>query len=66
MFYLLSVFYSLKLLSGDRYGFTPIPTEIEKEEFEIIKSFAENATLLDIWYRLDENAKPPKYILQVI
>lgn len=56
-------------MSGDRYGFTPIPTEIEKEEFEIIKTFAEkeaeNAALLDIWYRLDENAKPPKYILQV-
>ncbi|XP_063447169.1 NACHT domain- and WD repeat-containing protein 1-like [Mytilus trossulus] len=58
------------LLSGDRYGFTPIPTEIEKTEFEIMKTFAEkeseNAALLDIWYRLDENAKPPKYILQPI
>ena len=28
---------SLQVLSGDRYGFRPIPTEISVEEFKIFK-----------------------------
>ncbi|XP_052083625.1 NACHT domain- and WD repeat-containing protein 1-like [Mytilus californianus] len=58
-------------ISGDRYGFRPIPVEIDKEEFDTIKKLAEknslsDTKLLDIWYLLDENAKPPLYILQPI
>ncbi|VDH96754.1 Hypothetical predicted protein, partial [Mytilus galloprovincialis] len=58
-------------LSGDRYGFRPIPIEIDKDEFDTIKKLAEknslsDTKLLDIWYLLDENAIPPLYILQPI
>ncbi|CAC5407383.1 unnamed protein product [Mytilus coruscus] len=58
-------------ISGDRYGFRPIPVEIDKEEFDTIKKLAEknslsDTKLLDIWYLLDENAIPPLYILQPI
>ena len=57
---------------GDRYGFRPIPTEINEEEFEALKEASERITtkphavkLLETWYKLDENCLPPKYILQV-
>ncbi|XP_063446187.1 uncharacterized protein LOC134725872 isoform X2 [Mytilus trossulus] len=58
-------------ISGDRYGFRPIPIEIDMEEFDTIKKVAEENSLpdiklLDVWYLLDENAKPPLYILQPI
>ena len=57
---------------GDRYGFRPIPTEINEEEFEALKEASERITtkphavkLLETWYKLDENCLPSKYILQV-
>ncbi|CAG2215281.1 unnamed protein product [Mytilus edulis] len=58
-------------ISGDRYGFRPIPVEIDKDEFDTLKKIAEknslsDTELLDIWYLLDENAIPPLYILQPI
>ena len=61
---------SLQVLSGDRYGFRPIPTEISVEEFQILKSEAaklklEKRELLEEWYKLEENAIPPLYVLQV-
>ncbi|XP_063408936.1 uncharacterized protein LOC134692415 [Mytilus trossulus] len=58
-------------ISGDRYGFRPIPVEIDKEEFDTLKKLAKknslsDTKLLDIWYLLDKNAIPPRYILQPI
>ena len=56
------------VLLGNRYGWTPIPYEIEKKEFEKILKLVEDKDdekLLNKWFRLDENAKPPFYVLQV-
>ena len=56
---------------GDRYGFQPIPVEMDAEEFELlfdeaIKSDVVNRELLKEWYRKDDNAVPPIYALQVL
>ena len=55
---------------GDRYGFRPIPPEIEATEFELLRGIADDLKLegrvtMDTWYRRDDNADPPVYILQV-
>jgi len=55
------------VLLGERYGWRPLPAEIPAEEFKRIKTRvtdAEEKTLLEDWYRLDENAAPPVYCLQ--
>lgn len=64
-------FEHFKVLSGDRYGFRPIPVQLEVNAFEVIRQEAnklevENSSLLDEWYKLDENCVPNRYILQVI
>ncbi|KAK3090332.1 hypothetical protein FSP39_010994 [Pinctada imbricata] len=56
---------------GDRYGFRPIPTEIDRDLYDTLHSLAtehklQDTKLLDTWYKLDENALPPTYILQPI
>ena len=62
--------FNLQVLSGDRYGFRPIPTEISVAEFELLQGETEAGKIdqrevLDEWYKLDENAIPPVYLLQV-
>ncbi|XP_045212692.2 uncharacterized protein LOC123563752 [Mercenaria mercenaria] len=59
------------VLSGDRYGFRPIPVELDVKTFEVLRHQAsklnlDNCTLLDEWYKLDKNAVPNMYILQPI
>ncbi len=65
------------ILLGDRYGWLPLPYEIPQTEFEAaveyldskIKSapgvaeLKEIKTLLERWYRLDDNADPSAYCL---
>ena len=55
---------------GNRYGFHPLPPEIQQTEFEILREVAEDEAaegwkLLDSWFELDKNAVPPLYVLQV-
>jgi len=56
------------LLLGDRYGWQPLPTWIEKNEFDLIIRALNDAThdldLLLHWYRLDKNKIPPAYRLR--
>ncbi|MHA1268489.1 MAG: DUF4062 domain-containing protein [Candidatus Helarchaeota archaeon] len=60
------------VLLGNRYGWRPPPPEIPKDEFEMIIEYIqgslnkneENITILNQWYKLDENAIPPVYVLQ--
>jgi WD40 repeat protein len=54
------------ILLGDRYGWIPLPPQIEAAEFEAIFSRVadDNKTLLAEWYRLDTNAVPPEYVLR--
>jgi len=58
------------VLLGDRYGWRPLPSRIERAEFEAILAKVPDAggpesdrTLLGRWYRLDENAEPAEYVL---
>ena len=55
------------VLLGNRYGWRPLPSEIPDEEFKRIINFVSNAgekTLLEQWYKKDENAEPSLYCLQ--
>ena len=64
------------LLLGDRYGWCPLPTQIDADEFEVLLEVIpeEDRELVlwnDIhpakgngWYRKDENAVPPNYRLR--
>lgn len=50
-------------LLGDRYGWRPLPYEIPVKELEAMKFDASEQTIVDAWYRRDENALDPVYIL---
>ena len=55
---------------GDRYGGRPLPTELEVEEFDMLVEEAKSSQpadeeLLNTWYKCDNNAVPPVYVLQV-
>ena len=55
---------------GDKYGSPVAPYRIGKEEFEALKTVAEEnhiakGYLLDEWYEKDENTIPSLYTLQV-
>lgn len=55
------------VLLGDRYGWQPLPAEIPAGEFARIESRLrepEARHLLGAWYRRDDNAVPPAYILR--
>jgi hypothetical protein len=56
------------ILSGDKYGWVPIPRVIEKKEFESIlnklKELGKDISILKKWYEVDENQKPVSYILK--
>ena len=56
------------ILSGDKYGWIPIPRVIEKEEFETVlnklKELNEDTSILKKWYELDENQLSTSYILK--
>lgn len=54
------------LLLGDRYGWCPPPATIPKIEFEHFRQVisAEDMAILNKWYRLDNNACPPEFVLQ--
>ena len=56
----------IQILSGNRYGFRPIPTEMSMEEFNVLLKNCDNKNLLNTWYKKDDNNEPPLYILQVI
>lgn len=54
------------VLMGDRYGWRPLPAEIDAREFEAILALIEGPDLAMVqqWYHLDTNAQPPQYVLQ--
>ena len=55
------------VLLGDRYGWRPPPAEVPAEEFEAIRAGVTDAgaaAALDEWYKRDDNAVPPLYLLQ--
>ncbi len=54
------------VLLGQRYGWQPIPPQIEGGEFErlLVAMTESNRERLCSWYRLDTNAVPAEYVLQ--
>lgn len=56
------------ILLGNRYGWRPLPEEIEAKEFEEIAAKAQSLkldeSLLREWYQLDTNAVPAVYYLR--
>ncbi|XP_052225116.1 NACHT domain- and WD repeat-containing protein 1-like [Dreissena polymorpha] len=55
---------------GDKYGFRPFPSEIEEEEFKLLKNAAlklgQDPALLLTWFKCDYNMEPTMYCLQPI
>lgn len=53
------------ILLGDRYGWRPLPASIEADEFEsLVAALPEvERERLTRWYRRDDNAVPPAYVL---
>ena len=53
-------------LLGNRYGWQPLPYSIDSDEFETIFQHVPDTdkSLIEQWYRRDDNAVPPEYILQ--
>jgi len=61
------------ILLGNRYGWRPLPEAISVDEFQALEKAApwvatttgnSAAAVLQTWYRRDDNAVPPSYILQ--
>jgi len=55
------------ILLGDRYGWCPLPFRIPADEFKKIDKHTKDKrdrSLLHTWYRRDDNAVPPEYLLQ--
>ena len=61
------------MLLGNRYGWRPLPEEISVAEFQALERAAAQvatttdqpaAAVLQAWYRRDDNAVPPVYLLQ--
>ncbi len=57
------------VLLGDRYGWRPLPEILSADVFNEIRGIftkkgTNNTKLLDTWYRHDDNAVPPEYVLQ--
>ena len=59
--------YLLQTLIGNRYGNAMFPPEIDADEFELLLSYTDQecAPILEHWYKLDDNAVPPVYVLRV-
>ena len=54
------------LMVGERYGWVPLPSKIEKEEYEKLYCTysTEDKTILDEWYKPDENVIGGEYYLK--
>jgi hypothetical protein len=54
------------ILLGDKYGWQPIPEIISEDEMIAIERVLEGKEkeLIQNWYKRDENAIPPEYVLQ--
>ena len=59
---------------GDKYGYRPIPSSMTEDVFGSLASQSSHVTtpddaawtLVEDWYRKDENAMPAVYVLQPI
>jgi len=54
------------ILLGDKYGWQPIPEIIPEDEMNLIlnKLEGKDKELIQNWYKRDDNAIPPEFVLQ--
>ncbi|MBF0135720.1 MAG: DUF4062 domain-containing protein [Magnetococcales bacterium] len=60
------------IMLGERYGWIPLPAEVEAEEFDLVKKAvlakypgdSKEKSYIELWYKKDENAIPAEYKLQ--
>lgn len=55
------------VLLGDRYGWRPLPARIDGHEFQTVRRQIDaeaDLMLVENWYRRDDNAVPPEYLLK--
>lgn len=60
---------TLQAIVGNKYGYRPIPNAIRQDVFEAMRDLVSEESdwsLVTEWYKCDENAQPPEYILQNI
>src|SRR5271157_3362857 len=58
---------NFRVLLGNRYGWRPLPEEISEDEYRELERKATSGPAreaLKNWYRRDDNAIPPVYLLQ--
>lgn len=57
----------MQTLLGQKYGHKPLPVNIPEEEFSLLcgamLDSADERQLVQQWYQLDYNARPPHYTL---
>ena len=54
---------------SQKYGYRPFPRTISASEFDSLFAAIEDEDdkrLLQVWFKLDDNAIPPEYVLQLI
>jgi hypothetical protein len=59
----------LQTLLGQKYGYCPFPPKIPTNEYESLLASIEDAgdkDLIGQWFKQDDNAVPPEYVLQPI
>ena len=64
----------MQALLGQKYGPRPLPNNIPKDEYDLIRTTlrkhrnrdTREASILDHWYKKDQNARPPVYVLQPV
>ena len=64
------MFVTLQTLVGQRYGSRPLPRKIPQAELDQITTAlgesgsSDTLSVIEKWYKLDENSLPPEYVLQ--
>jgi hypothetical protein len=58
--------FNFLILLGERHGSALLPEQIDQDEFERLLNHTSKAEgdTIEPWYKLDENACPPVYVLQ--
>ena len=59
----------LQTFLSQKYGYRPFPRHIPATEFDSLCAAVDDEgdkQLLQVWFKLDDNAVPPEYVLQAI
>ena len=62
-----SIFTTMQTLLAQKYGYKALWPSIPQKDFALLLTAVEDTTskeLMERWYKLDTNARPPEYVLQ--